>query len=451
VAGVSDLEAEHEEDAQVGLAADLRVHPFYSYAAGAGAPDDVAVITLSEGLALSSAPGSAASSIGLIGAGAAPTEGARVNLTGYGLENPNALSPDGTLNSIGMTLGFSRGCGGEADAVFLCTTTSTGSACFGDSGSGLTTPAGTPALVGVMDTVTEISGEACRASSTNGFVNVAAPEIRDFVEGDPSPPQAPRGGGAIEVRGIPVVGHTLTCSAGGWSGEPAIVYSFIDGSSGQVLQSGESSTYELTASDVGRTILCEVQATNAGGTGAVRTSSLRAIEAGQSSPPLPGPPTPSPSGPAGPPPSSPSAPLMLSQPGSGGVAAAVIHNEGVLLTGTSLVVQGSGVTLAKLDCKEAEGCHGTLTLLAKRTTKPRGASKTTRTVKIATAAFSLEAGETAAVKIHLNATGRALMSAAGGGRVAANLRIEELETHTWTDAVSLVAQKRRKGSRKGKV
>ena len=463
VAGVTDLESEHEEDAQFRPAADLRVHPFYDYAAGAGAPDDVAVVTLSEELTLSSAPGSAANSIGLVGAGETPSEGTPVNLTGYGLENPNAASPDGTLNSIGMTLGFSRKCGGEADAVFLCTSATTGSACFGDSGSGLTSTTGTPALVGVADTVTEVSGEFCRASSTNGFVNVAAPEIRDFIEGVSSLPHAPRGGNAIELSGVPQAGNTLTCSSGDWSGEPTIVYSFIDSSGGQVLQSGVSSTYSLTAADVGRTIMCEVQATNAGGTGAVRTNSLRAIEPGRSlSPPptsgspAPGLPTPSSPGsptsaPSGSPTSAPSGSLILPPSGTGGVEAVTIHNEGVQLAGTSLAVQGNGVTLAKLDCKEAEGCNGTLTLLAKHTAKRKGGKKATHSiVKIGTASFSLEAGQTMAVKIHLNATGRVLLGAASG-RLAANLAIEEMEIHTWTEGVHLVAQAPKvKGSHKHK-
>lgn len=439
VAGVSNLEAEHEEHAQFRLAESLRIHPYYNRSAGAGTPDDVAVVALSEALTLSSDPGSAVSSIGLVAAGMTPAEGALLNLTGYGRESPSAEFLEGPLNSIGMTTGFSGKCGGEADAVWLCASASTGSACFGDSGSGLTTTAGTPTLVGVMDTVSGSSNEFCRANSTNGFVNLAAPEIRDFVEGDPSPPQAPRGGNAIEIRGVPKVGNTLTCSPGSWSGEPTIAYSFIDSSSGQtqMLQSGGSSTYAPTASDVGRTILCEVHATNAGGTGMVRTTSLRAIEAA----PMESHSSPSGSSPAG---------GGSSPAGSGGVEAAKVRNEGVALTGTSLTVQSGGVALAKLDCKEAEGCNGTLTLVAKETGRSKAHRKTTRTVKIGTTTFSLQAGETGTVKIHLNATGRALLSA-GHGHLAASIAIEETEVHTWTEGVRLVAQPQKaKGSHKRK-
>jgi hypothetical protein len=436
VAGVSNLAANNEEHEQFREAASLHVHPYFNYSTGPGASDDVAVVTLSGGLVLSSAAGSSVNSIGLVAAGATPpAEGTQVNLTGFGRENPGSHA-NGTLNSLGMTLGFSRQCGGEADAVFVCASTSTGSACNGDSGSGLTSTSATPSLVGVIDTVAVTSGESCRAGATNGFTNLAAPEVRDFIEGDSEPPRAPRGGNAIEVRGVPKAGNTLTCSPGSWSGEPAIAYLFIDSSSGGVLQSGASSTYALTAADVGRTILCEVQATNAGGTGMVRTTSLRAIEAGP--PPPPPPPALTPSSGTG-----------SASTGSGGVEAATVHHEGVLLTGASLSVQSGGVALAKLDCREAETCNGTVTLLAKRTTRSRGGRKASRTttVKIGTAAFSLEAGATETVKIHLNAAGRALLSA-GHGRLAASLAIEETEVHTWTDGVRLVAQQKGHGARK---
>lgn len=434
LAGVSDLEAEHEEYAQFQEAGNLRVHPYYNYSTKASA-DDVAVVTLSNNLSLSSAPGSAVDSIGMISADATPPEGSPVNLTGYGQENPST-ELNGTLNSIGMTLGSSRRCGGEADAVFLCASASTGSGCFGDSGSGLTTTGATPALVGLIDTVSDVSGEFCRANSTNGFVNLAAPEIRGFIEGESTPPEAPRGGSGIEVRGVPKVGNTLTCQPGDWSNQPTITYLFTDSSSGAVLQSGSSSTYQLSASDVGRTIFCEVQAANAGGTGTVRTTSLRAIE--------PGPPTPqSPPVPAPAPPVTPPANGTTTEsgatppPAAGGVQAAVAHSEHVTLLGTTLTVQSSGIASAKLDCRELEGCNGVLVLTAKQTTKLKGGKKRSRTVAIGTANFSLTAGATGVVRVHLNAAGRMLLSDAHG-HLPGSLAIEVIETPTLKESVRLV-------------
>ncbi len=446
LAGVSDLEAEHEEHAQFQEAGSLRIHPYYGYSTGASA-DDVAVVTLSNGLSLSSTPGSAVDSIGMISAGTSPPEGLPVSLTGYGQENPDT-ELDGTLNSIGMTLGFSRRCGGEADAVFLCASASTGSGCFGDSGSGLTTTGATPALVGLIDTVSEVSGEFCRASSTNGFVNLAAPEIRGFIEGEPTPPEAPRGGNGIEVSGVPKVGHALACQPGSWSNQPTITYLFTDSVSESVLQSGPSSTYQLAAGDVGRTIFCEVRAANAGGTGVVRTTSLRAIEP---APPTSPPPAPSAPAPTVAPPANGTTTGggATPPPPAGGVEAAVAHNEHVALLGKILVEQSSGMASAKLDCGELEGCNGVLVLTAKHTVRLRGGKKTSRTVAIGTANFSMTVGETGAVKIHLNAIGRALLSAAHG-HLLARLAIEVIEVPTQTDAVQLVAQQTGHGSHRGK-
>jgi hypothetical protein len=445
VAGVSDLAQEYGDQAQVRLAAGIRVHPYFSYEAGPGTPDDIAVVELPSALTLSSVPGSFVNSIGVTPAGTTPAEGSSLSLTGYGEENPGTEELNGTLNSIGMTLGFGRRCGGEADAVFLCASATTGSACSGDSGSGLTVDA-TSELLGVMDFGEVISGERCRADSTDGFVNLAAPEIRDFIEGDPSPPLAPRGGNGIEVSGVPKVGHALTCQPGNWSNQPTITYLFIDSStSGAVLQSGTSSTYQLSASDVGRTIFCEVQAANTGGTGTVRTTSLRAIESAPAPPQPPAPPTP----PVTPPTSGATPGGGTPPPAAGGVEAAVVHNEHVTLLGRTIAEQSSGIASAKLDCTELEGCNGVLVLTASQTVRLKGGKKKSHRMAIGTANFSLTAGETGTVKIHLNATGRALLSAAHG-HLPARLAIEVIEVPTQTDPVQLVAQQTGHGSHKGK-
>jgi hypothetical protein len=450
VAGVSNLAQKYGAQAQVQAAADIRVHPYFDYAAGPGTPDDVAVVELADELTLSSAPGSSVDSIGMAPLGATPDEGSLLDLAGYGEENANTEELNGTLNSIGMTLGFSRPCGHEADALFLCTHASTGSACLGDSGSGLTAPGMAPSLVGVMDTLTEVSGAICGAGSTNGFVNLEAPEIRDFIEGDSAPPEAPRGGTGIEVSGVPRVGFSLTCQPGGWSNQPTFTYLFIDSSSGTILQSGASATYQLSAGDVGRTILCEVQAANAGGTGMVRTTSLRAIEPAPASPQPPPPPPSAPAPPVTPPTSGATTGTgAVTPPAAGGVEAATVQHEVTALTSLSLTVQSNGMALAKLDCKELEGCDGVLALTAKQTARLKSGKRKTHLVTIGTANFSLASGKTGAVKIRLNATGRALLSAAHG-HLPASLAIEVIEVPTQTERVQLVAQQTGHGSRKGK-
>jgi hypothetical protein len=270
-AGTSDYEIEPE---QVSLASSVRVHPYFDYNPEAthAIPDDVAVLELERSLVYNAA----VHAIGPVSAGTLLPEGTAVNLTGFGQEIPDVRS-DGELHSLGMTLDYSRECGGEANALFLCASAPTGSACYGDSGGALTLSGSPVTIAGVADTTEVIDGEPCTDGSIGGFVNVAAPEISDFIWGDsPDPPQAPRGGGA-EVSGVPEIGYALSCEPGFWSYSPTYPYKFIDSADGQVLQQGPADRYTLTGADLGRTILCEVLAANEGGTGVGRTPALSAI------------------------------------------------------------------------------------------------------------------------------------------------------------------------------
>jgi hypothetical protein len=282
----------------------------------------------------------------------------------------------------------------------------------------------------VTDTVQVISGEPCRDGALGGFANVTAPEIQDFIEGSEDPPQAPRGGG-VAIRGVLTVGQSLTCEPGNWSNGPTFTYTFINSADEQVLQQGASSTYPLSAADVGRTILCQVQATNAGGTGIARTTALPAI--------APAPVTP----PSTPfiPPSSPIASPPSASSGGGSTSPAPTATEPaeISLAGTALTVQGNGSTTVKLDCESMERCAGKLTLSAKNTVTAKGKKKISRTVTIGTSTFSTTAQGTTTVTIKLNSTGRGLLGA-DHGRLTARLDILELEPdsgHTQTVNVHL--------------
>jgi trypsin len=416
VAGTASITAEEIKNnptVQARFVSVVRAHPMFEYAVGPGAADDVAVLTLKSALT----PDTEVQPIGLASTGSSPPEGAAVNLTGFGEQHPET-EPDWSLYSLGMTVGFSRRCGGEADAVFVCASAATGSACLGDSGSGLTTGA-TPTLVGIMDTVEVASGEICREGASNGFVNVAAPEIREFIEGSQAPQHAPRGGSGIVIRAVPKVGHSVTCEPGSWTGSPTFTYSFINSANGQTLQSGSASTYPLTTADVGRTIYCQVSASNAGGTGVVRTTALRAIEAlpPESPPPPPG-------GSSTPPPQSspPPAPSTLS------------------VAGTSLTTQRSGAVSVKLVCTGGQPCSGKLTLQVAQAAKKKRGRKAAHTITIGTASFAIAAGKTASVTIHLNNSGRALLSA-GHGRLTAQLEIAQSASNkTTVKTVHLLAK-----------
>ena len=76
-------------------------------------------------------------------------------------------------------------------------------------------------------------------------------------------------------------------------------------------------------------------------------------------------------------------------------------------------VKASGAFSIKLTCTGNTTCAGKVRLFVKK--KVKKGKKTKTVIKdIATASFSIPAGETQAVTIKLNATGRALLHAAHG-------------------------------------
>jgi hypothetical protein len=333
VAGASTITAKEIKEGatvQAGLVEGVRVHPYFEYVSPEDA-DDVAVLKLKEPLKVTSA----VKPIALTSSTSSPPEGTSVTLSGYGEENPITGELNEKLYSISMTLGFSRGCGGAADALFLCGSNPAGSACYGDSGGGVI-EVSPHALMGVVD-----NGEGeCGHGSVNGFANLTAPEIRDFVEGNDAPPRAPRGGGVV-IRGVTTAGRSLSCEPGSWSNAPTFTYAFINKANGQVLQRASSSTYVLSEADVGRTIYCEVQAATAGGTGVARTGALPAVKTAAVGSPLPLPLPPSPAIPAPP-----------QEAGSGGLpgstAASVSSAQIASLLRGQLTPAGKGARIAAL-------------------------------------------------------------------------------------------------------
>jgi hypothetical protein len=444
IAGISSLQ-ETSATAEAGAVSSVRVHPYYHAPSRA---DDIAVLTLASPLTANAG----VESIGMAPAGFSPPEGTAANLAGFGAESPEEHS--GKLFSLKFKVGFSHECGGEADALFVCGSAALGSACTGDMGDGLTSIESTPELVGVSDEIQPVAGKLCGDGAINGFANVVAPEIRDFIEGSESPPQAPRGAGAV-IKGVLEVGEALMCEPGSWSNGPTFSYTFASVANREVLQSGESPTYALSSANVGESILCEVRASNAGGSGVGRTpgvgpvmeaSSLtgegtiigaNAIES------LPfnektleeffahaafGEPR--------------AATVPAVAPGS-------VISE-VRTDGASIVVRGVGVASVRLECRGSAPCHGKIALLERRTAKIDG-RKTTRTASIGAATFTLAGGHLGTVKIKLGAVGRASLAAARG-RLSARLSILGLQTnptHVQIESVRLVQQQHPALVRKG--
>jgi hypothetical protein len=108
----------------------------------------------------------------------------------------------------------------------------------------------------------------------------------------------------------------------------------------------------------------------------------------------------------------------------------------VSLVGANFEVQGDGRASLKLDCKGGGLCSGQLALSTTQIVKKHG-RKTSNTVAIGLAGFSIPAGEIASVAIHLNARGRALLKR-DHGRLTARLKIEQASSETRTTTVHLI-------------
>jgi hypothetical protein len=255
---------------QVVRVSSLRVHPNYI---GTTLNDDVMVLTLASPLSLS---GPNARAIALAASGSAVGPGAALRVTGYGQSSP--ARPDGKLRALGVTAISDDDCRAiqpGTSAVVLCAFAPSGSACFGDSGGALTSAAGgATRQVGI---VSYVATAGC--SGPSGFTDVAAPEVRAFIDGAAVIPVAPRqrAFGFIRWPAAPVQGSPVFCSPGAWDGSPSFGYTFrVDGLG--VLQTGPLGIYVPKAGDIGRSITCVVTAANAGGTSTARSGTTPAIQ-----------------------------------------------------------------------------------------------------------------------------------------------------------------------------
>lgn len=279
-AGISNWSAPLGSDAEQDRGvSSFTVHPGYSYSTTPG-PDDVAVIALSSPLDLS---GAAAKAVALPTSAAPYPVGQTVTLAGFG-EETSGTAPSGQLNALTATVEPQGNCGGDSgvldDATRFCAASASSSSCEGDSGGGLVTSGSTPTLLGVLSA----GAPDCPTGSASIYTDVSAPEILSFIQGDQTPPTAPREASAnveLEWDRPLEVGSTLTCTTGSWASQAtSFAYAFVDSANGQVLQRSARATFVTGSSDAGDRVSCTVLATNAGGTAAVSTTSTPPIAAG---------------------------------------------------------------------------------------------------------------------------------------------------------------------------
>jgi tripartite motif-containing protein 71 len=127
------------------------------------------------------------------------------------------------------------------------------------------------------------------------------------------------------------------------------------------------------------------------------------------------------------------------------VAAQAAATGNIALDGSTITVQRNHEALIKLTCTGTATCSGRLTLTIKRTTG-RGKKRHTKTHTIGTATFSIPAGTSETVKLTLNRTGRALLSAAHGhlSSTLTILKASPSPRKTQTHGIHLVVVKSQK-------
>jgi hypothetical protein len=101
-----------------------------------------------------------------------------------------------------------------------------------------------------------------------------------------------------------------------------------------------------------------------------------------------------------------------------------VERGNVKLDGTSIPVHARTTALVKLTCDGATTCNGKLTLYAREVGKGKHGKKTSHSVKIGSTAFSIGAGKTINVDVHLDATGQALLRN-HHGRITASLKLAQ--------------------------
>jgi hypothetical protein len=90
--------------------------------------------------------------------------------------------------------------------------------------------------------------------------------------GASAPVDAPVNSVPPAITGTVLIGETLTCSSGTWSGSPSFAYQWER--DGVEIADATASTYDVTASDIGPQITCVVTATNAGGSASSESAAV---------------------------------------------------------------------------------------------------------------------------------------------------------------------------------
>ncbi len=221
-------------------------------------------------------------------------------------------------------------------------------------------------------------------------VNIVAPEV------------AVRGGGAV------VVGKTLWCSSGPWTGAPIPTFSYRWLRDGVAIGGAESNSYTVAVADEGHSISCEVTAADAvGSRTAVSANSVAMREEARERR------------------EAEEAAATKKRQEEEALAALGKHQElakiaaagSVSVASSVIIVQSGAKATVKLTCTGRGTCAGKLTLTV--TSKGKQGKKG-KAERIGAAAFCMPGGKGEVVTITLTTAGRTLLKA-GHGKLSGSL------------------------------
>ena len=86
---------------------------------------------------------------------------------------------------------------------------------------------------------------------------------------------------APAISGTAQVGETLTCSAGTFTGDVTIIFSYQWFANGNAVQGATDATYDLETKDLGKIFMCRVMAKNAAGSAFGFSNTTAAVIAGE--------------------------------------------------------------------------------------------------------------------------------------------------------------------------
>jgi len=203
-------------------------------------------------------------------------------------------------------------------------------------------------------------------------VSVTAPNTKSGIDAAMQSTSTPPANTTAPVlSGTPIIGSTLLCAPGLWTGKPVPAFSYQWLRSGAPIAGANASSYTVQNADAGGSISCEVTAKNGKGEANARSAGV-AIPAN----PVISPPPPAP-------------------------------KPVVTITGSKVLVSGGSATV-HIICSDA-ACAGSGELTVQIVVKHRKGKKTVsrkQTLVLAKGSYSLAAGQGGTLVLRLTAAGR---------------------------------------------